>query len=90
MTGMQQTASVTDEVTTNSNDPASVVPDNKKPAYYLKDLPLNDSLLRLSEENTALAYLNAGKIFDEKFSKTAEASASSKHCLQDSPEATSN
>lgn len=76
MTGMQQTASGTDETTASGNDSASVVPDNKKPAYYLKDLPLNDSLLKLSEENTALAYLNAGKIFDEKFSKTAEASAS--------------
>jgi len=76
MTGMQQTASGNEENHLNGNDTTRSLPDNKKPDFYLKDLPLNDSLLKLSDEKIAFAYLNAGKIFAEKFSKTEEASSS--------------
>ncbi len=76
MTGMQQASSETEEGTANANDSASALSDNKKPDYYLRNLPLTDSLVGVSEEKTAQAYLNAGKIFSEKFGKTTEASTS--------------
>lgn len=76
MTGMQQSSSETEEGALNGNDSAKTLSDNKKPDYYLKNLPLTDSLVRVSENKTAIAYLNAGKIFSEKFAKTMEASSS--------------
>jgi outer membrane protein assembly factor BamD (BamD/ComL family) len=41
--------------------------DNKKPEFYLRDLPLTDSLMSLSNDKLAGAYLESGKIYDEKF-----------------------
>ncbi len=76
MTGIQQADAGTNEETSNGNDPVQALPDNKRPAWYLKDLPLNDSLVKLSDEKIAIAFLNAGKIFDEKFSRTTEAATS--------------
>ncbi len=76
MTGVQQDAAGTDDLTGNGNDTAQALPDNKKPAFYLKDLPLTDSLLKISDEKISFAYLNAGKIFDERFSRTTEAATS--------------
>lgn len=40
--------------------------DNTKPEYYLKDLPLTDSLLNISNEKLSVAFLNAAKIYAEK------------------------
>ena len=40
--------------------------DYKKPEFYLKNLPLNDSLLAISNEKIAVAYFNAGRAFSEK------------------------
>jgi predicted negative regulator of RcsB-dependent stress response len=45
--------------------PASL--DNKKPEFYLRDLPLTDSLMSLSNDRMASAYLESGKIYNEKF-----------------------
>jgi outer membrane protein assembly factor BamD (BamD/ComL family) len=41
--------------------------DNKKPEFYLRDLPLTDSLMSLSNDRMASAYLESGKIYNEKF-----------------------
>jgi tetratricopeptide (TPR) repeat protein len=41
--------------------------DNKKPEFYLRDLPLTDSLMSVSNERMAGAYLESGKIYNEKF-----------------------
>jgi predicted negative regulator of RcsB-dependent stress response len=41
--------------------------DNKKPEFYLRDLPLTDSLMSVSNDRIASAYLESGKIYDEKF-----------------------
>lgn len=38
----------------------------KDPRFYLKDLPLTDSLLKASNERIAFAYLNAGKAYADK------------------------
>lgn len=40
--------------------------DYKKPEFYLKNLPLTDSLLAVSDDRIANAYLNAGKAYAEK------------------------
>ena len=48
-------------------DSASKGMDNKKPEFYLLNLPVNDSLLRISNEKIAAALLEAGKIYNEKF-----------------------
>lgn len=48
-------------------DSVPVLLDKKSPEYYLKDLPLNDSLLAISDERIAASLFNAGRIFDEKF-----------------------
>jgi len=47
-------------------DTSKVELDYKKPEFYLKNLPLNDSLLAVSNERIANAYLNAGKAYAEK------------------------
>jgi outer membrane protein assembly factor BamD (BamD/ComL family) len=41
--------------------------DNKKPEFYLRDLPLTDSLMSASNDRMASAYLESGKIYNEKF-----------------------
>jgi tetratricopeptide (TPR) repeat protein len=41
--------------------------DNKKPEFYLRDLPLTDSLMAVSLDKMAGAYLESGKIYNEKF-----------------------
>jgi len=61
---------------TNGKDTSKTVADYKKPEFYLINLPLNDTLLAASKEKMAVAYLNAGKVYNEKISdqrKAAEA-----------------
>ncbi len=60
----------------NGNVTAVSAADNTKPGYYLKNLPLNDSLLLVSNEKLAYAYLNSGKVFAEKFINRERASES--------------
>jgi tetratricopeptide (TPR) repeat protein len=40
--------------------------DYKKPQFYLKNLPMNDSLMNISNEKIAVAMLNAGKAYAER------------------------
>lgn len=56
-----------DENGQTKTDTLSSATDNKKPEFYLKDLPVNDSLLAISNDRIANAYLEAGKIYNEKF-----------------------
>jgi tetratricopeptide (TPR) repeat protein len=75
-----------DEASNNLKDSVSVVTDYKKPEFYLKNLPLNDSLLALSNEKIANAYLNAGKAYFEKLSDAARATESFEKLLSRFPE----
>ena len=50
--------------------------DYKKPEFYLKNLPLTDSLLALSDSRIANAYLNAGKAYAEKILDPEDATES--------------
>jgi tetratricopeptide (TPR) repeat protein len=62
-----------DETRQVKSDTAAVLNDNKKPEFYIKDLPLNDSLIAVSNDRIAIAYLEAGKIYNEKISDKPKA-----------------
>ncbi len=65
---------VAENVNGNGNvKDSSGVADNKRPEYYMRDLPLNDSLIRLSNERIASAFLAAGRTYHEIFSDNKKA-----------------
>ena len=49
-------------------DSIPAVADYKKPEFYLRDLPLTDSSISISNEMIATALLNAGKAYSERMS----------------------
>jgi tetratricopeptide (TPR) repeat protein len=55
-----------DETDLEKKDTSSAVSDYKKPEFYLKNLPLNDSLMAISDDKIASALLNAGKAYSER------------------------
>ncbi|HLN20271.1 MAG TPA: tetratricopeptide repeat protein [Bacteroidales bacterium] len=62
-----------DESTTAKKDTITSVLDNKNPEFYLRNLPVNDSLLAISNDKHALAMLNAGKAYMGKLNDTTKA-----------------
>lgn len=54
-------------------DTGSARLDNKNPEFYLQNLPLNDSLLAISDDRIANAMLNAGKAYAEKLNEPVKA-----------------
>lgn len=46
---------------------------NKSPEFYLRDLPLNDSLIKISNERIAGALFNAGRLFAERIKDNEKA-----------------
>jgi len=67
------TTNANGETTQNQADTASAIRDYKKPQFYLKNLPLTDSLMAISNDRIATAMLNAGKAFSEQVSDPAKA-----------------
>ena len=61
-----QTAANSDTASKKESDTTAALLDYKKPEFYLKNLPLTDSLKAISNEKIALALLNAGKAYSEK------------------------
>jgi len=57
-------------------DTAETVMDYKKSEFYLKNLPLTDSQLAISNEKIANAYFNAGRVFAEQISDIQKAGES--------------
>lgn len=57
----------------NGKDTSTAILDNKKPAFYLMNLPLTDSLIAISNEKIAYAFLNAGKAYSERMHDLAKA-----------------
>ena len=57
-------------------DTSRAVIDYKKPEFYLKNLPLTDSLKKISNEKIATALLNAGKAYSERMSDQVKATES--------------
>ena len=56
----------TDDSEQEGIDTASAVMNYKKPEFYLKDLPLNDSLMAISDDKISTAMMNAGKAYSER------------------------
>lgn len=61
---------------------------NKSPEFYLKDLPLNDSLVSVSNERIALALLESGKLYKENFMDKGKALESFESLLKRFPGST--
>ncbi|MEI8225419.1 MAG: tetratricopeptide repeat protein, partial [Bacteroidota bacterium] len=68
-----QVSANSDEASRNGSDTAAAVLDYKNPEFYLKSLPLTDSLLKISNEKIAIALLNAGKAYSERILDQARA-----------------
>lgn len=72
--GSEQMVTVPGEETAVAKtDTAAAVITNKSPEFYLMNLPLNDSLLAISNDKHAFALLNAGKAYTEKLNDTIHA-----------------
>jgi tetratricopeptide (TPR) repeat protein len=63
---VSQVSANPNEVSQKSSDTSAAVHNYKKPEYYLKNLPLNDSLIILSNDKISIALLNAGKAYSER------------------------
>jgi outer membrane protein assembly factor BamD (BamD/ComL family) len=61
-----QTANNPNESAQHVTDTLAAETDFKKPQFYLKNLPLKDSLIKISNEKIATALLNAGKAYAER------------------------
>ena len=68
-----QTSNNPNETTQHVSDTLAAETDPKKPQFYLKNLPLKDSLINISNDKIALAMLNAGKAYAERISDPAKA-----------------
>ena len=64
---------ITDENSPEKKDSTEKVIDNKKPEFYLRELPLTDSLKAVSNEKIANAMLNAGKAYADRIPDIAKA-----------------
>jgi tetratricopeptide (TPR) repeat protein len=69
-----QLSANSDDPSLKSADTTKAILDYKKPEFYLKNLPLNDSLIAISNEKIATALLNAGKAYSEKILDPGKAS----------------
>jgi len=84
-TNMSQASVNPEEAIKNGGDSANVVTDYKRPEFYLKNLPLNDSMLAASNEKIANAYLSAGKAYYEKLKDAGRATESFEKLLSRYP-----
>lgn len=62
-----------DEGSDSGTDSTGRVTDKKNVKFYLQDLPLNDSLLALSDEKIARAYFEAGNVYERKLNDLDQA-----------------
>jgi TolA-binding protein len=80
----QQTAEG-DDLSPATSDSSGTELDYKKPEFYLKSLPLTDSLKAVSNEKIANAYLSAGKAYSEKLGDKQRANESFEKLLERFP-----
>jgi tetratricopeptide (TPR) repeat protein len=83
---VQQVSAGQDENGKAKSDSSKAEMDYKKPEFYLKNLPLNDTLLRISNEKIANAYFDAGKVFAEKIGDMQKAAESYETLLSRFPD----
>ena len=74
------------ELSQNNNDSSAVILDNKKPEFYLMNLPLTDSLIAISNEKISFAILNAGKAYSERMNDQVKATETFESLLNRFPE----
>lgn len=67
-------------------DTVKAVNDYKKPEFYLKNLPLSDSLLAVSNQKVADAYFNSGRIFSDRFGDPASSTISYESLMKRFPD----
>ena len=72
VTSAQPTSNQNEEAKAGT-DSATTVLDYKKPEFYLKNLPLTDSLKKISDEKISFAILNAGKAYSEQIADVVKA-----------------
>ncbi len=70
---VSQTNSNPNDSTKALIDTSSATLNYKQPEFYLKNLPLTDSLMKISNEKIATALLNAGKAYAERISDPVKA-----------------
>jgi hypothetical protein len=66
-------ASNPNEATQRKSDTLSAETDYKKPEFYLKNLPMKDSLIVISNNRIVNALLNAGKVYAQRIPDTLRA-----------------
>jgi outer membrane protein assembly factor BamD (BamD/ComL family) len=59
--------------------------DLNKPEFYMRDLPLTDSLLSVSNDKIAGSYLESGKIYSDKFQDNVKAVGSFEKLIERFP-----
>ena len=74
-----------DETGQERKDTTSATANYKKPEFYLKDLPLNDSLMAISDDKISMALLNAGKAYSERLLDPDRATETYESLLQRYP-----
>jgi tetratricopeptide (TPR) repeat protein len=84
-TSFSQASTNPEDAANKEGDSANVVMDYKKPEFYLKNLPMTDSLLAVSNEKIANAYLTGGKAYYEKLSDPGRATESFEKLLNRFP-----
>jgi tetratricopeptide (TPR) repeat protein len=67
-------------------DTINVLTDNKSREYYLRNLPLNDSLVALSDEMIAQALFGAGYVYYDRFQDVPRANESYNRLLERYPD----
>jgi tetratricopeptide (TPR) repeat protein len=82
---ISQATAAQEENTQADTAKSSSLADNKKPEFYLRNLPMNDSLMAVSDERIANACLEAGKIYNEKFNDTEKSVESFESLLKRYP-----
>lgn len=80
-----QTAANPNEPVTQRKDSLKAENDYKKPAFYLKNLPLSDSAKLISDERIASAMLNAGKAYAERIPDLSKADETFESLIQRYP-----
>ena len=73
---ISQVSTNSNEASQNGSDTSTVILDYKKPEFYLKNLPLTDSSVIVSNEKITNALLNAGKAYSERIFDIARATES--------------
>lgn len=69
-----------------ATDTTAAILDYKKPEFYLKNLPLSDSLMGLSNDKVAMAMLAAGKAYSERIGDQTKATQTLESLVSRYPE----